>query len=453
VLNSGDLHLQTVSQNTLLNSYNGGAGVAQGSFQIKDSAGDLSTIQVASGDQTIGDVINAINRGTTGVVASINATGDGVLLTDTAHGSGTLSVTEGNSTTAHDLNLLSAAATANGVQTINGTTTRTITLKAGDTLTDLESDINNLGGGLSANILTAGSSNPYRLSLTSTQSGAAGNLVVDSSGISGLSLQELAHGQDALLALGNASSSNSATSAPPVIVSSSSNTFSGVLSGASLTINSATGTPVSVTVGNDGSNIATSLQNLVTNYNSFRTQLSTDTAYNTTTNTGAVLSDDGSTLQLDVQLSQILTQSFSASGPVKSLADIGITVQSNGTLSFNQNQFESAWSSNPAAVQQFFTASKTGVSAQFDTLINQLAGPANSLLSSKAAALQSQISDNQSTISQMNQRLNDESNRLYTEFYNMDLTIGKLKNTQSVISSITSIAPDFGAVPSATTGG
>jgi hypothetical protein len=26
----------------------------------------------------------------------------------------------------------------------------------------------------------------------------------------------------------------------------------------------------------------------------------------------------------------------------------------------------------------------------------------------------------------------------------MDLTIGKLKNTQSVISSITGIAPDFG---------
>jgi flagellar capping protein FliD len=86
-------------------------------------------------------------------------------------------------------------------------------------------------------------------------------------------------------------------------------------------------------------------------------------------------------------------------------------------------------------------------------LINQLAGPSDSLLSSKVTALQSQIADNQATISQMNQRLNDESNRLYTEFYNMDLTIGKLKNTQSVISSITSIAPDFGAAPSSTTSG
>ena len=55
--------------------------------------------------QTIGDVIDAINRSTSGVHAAINSTGDGIVLTDTANGSGTLSVTEGNSTTAHDLGL------------------------------------------------------------------------------------------------------------------------------------------------------------------------------------------------------------------------------------------------------------------------------------------------------------------------------------------------------------
>ena len=131
---------------------------------------------------------------------------------------------------------------------------------------------------------------------------------------------------------------------------------------------------------------------------------------------------------------------------MQSLADVGITVQSDGTLSFNQNQFDSAWAADPTAVQQMFTAAKTGVSAQFDTLITQLAGQTDSLLSSRATALQNEISDNQSTITQMNQRLNDEQNLLYTEYYNMDLTIGKLKNTQSVISTITGIAPDFGAV-------
>ena len=401
VLNSGDLHLQTVSQNTLLNSYNGGAGVAAGSFQVTDTKGNTTTINVSSGD-TIGDVIDAINRNTTGVHAAINSTGDGIVLTDTAHGSGTLSVAEGDSTTASDLNLLGAETSVDGTQTINGSTTRTITLQAGDTLTTLQNDINNLGAGLSASILTDSSNDPYRLSLTATQSGQAGNMIVDASQISGMSLQEMAQGQNALLALGDSSASATGDTTAPIVISSSSNTFTGVLPGVSLQVNSATGQPVSVTVGNDGTNIATNLQSFVTNYNNFRSQLTTDTAYNTTTETGSVLSDDGSALELDTQLSQLLTTTFVASGPVQSLADVGITVQSDGTLTFNQDQFDSAWAANPTAVEQMFTTAKTGVSAQFDTLINQLAGPTDSLLSSRTTALQDEISDNQSTITQMN---------------------------------------------------
>ena len=79
VLNSGDLHLRTVSRNTLLSSYNGGAGVAAGTFQITDASG-ISVIHVTSSMQTIGDVIDAINRNTVGVHAAINATGDGIVL-------------------------------------------------------------------------------------------------------------------------------------------------------------------------------------------------------------------------------------------------------------------------------------------------------------------------------------------------------------------------------------
>jgi flagellar hook-associated protein 2 len=450
VLNSGDMHLQSVSQNTLLSSYNGGAGVAPGSFQVTDTDGNTATIDVTAGEM-VGDVINAINRNTTGVHAAINSTGDGIVLTDTARGPGTLSVTEGDSTTAADLNLLGGEGPVDGVQTIDGSTTRTITLKAGDTLTTLQNDINNLGAGLSAGIITDSSSNPYRLSLTATQSGQAGNMIVDASQISGMSLEEMAQGQNALLELGSGGSNSGGPNAP-VVVSSSSNTFAGVLPGVSLQVNSAGGQPVSVTVGNDGTNISSNLQTLVTNYNNFRSQLTTDTAYNTTTETGAVLSDDGSALELDTQLSQLLTRTFASNGPVQSLADVGITVQSDGTLSFNQNQFDSAWASDPTAVQQMFTAAKTGVSAQFDTLINQLAGPTDSLLSTRATALQNEISDNQSTITQMNSRLTNEQDLLYTEFYDMDLTIGKLKNTQSVISTITGIAPDFGANSSNSSG-
>ena len=431
VLNSGDMHLRAISTNTLLSSLNGGGGVASGSFTITNSAGVAATINVTSTMQTVGDVVNAINRNATGVVASINSTGDGILLTDTANGSGKLLVTEGSSTTAHDLNLVSAATTSGGVQTINGSTTRTIKLAAGDSLADLVNDINTAGGGLSASILNDGSNSPNRLSLTGTQTGAAAGLVVDASQISGMSMQQLTAAQNALLAVG---SGNSASGG--LVVASSTNTFSSVLPGVSLQVLSAANQPVSVNVASNDSQLATTLQSFVADYNSFRSQLTTDTAYDTTTNTSAVLSSDPASLELDTQLSQLVSGTFQGTGTLQSLADVGITAQGDGTLAFDQSVLDSAWAANPQAVQQLFTTKNSGVSDQFNNLINNLAGNSDSLLAGQITALGNEITDNQSQITLMNQRLNAEQTRLYNEFYNMDLAISKLQSESSVIAQI-----------------
>ena len=96
-------------------SLNGGAGVALGTLTFTNSAGKTATLSVDSSMQTVGDVINAINSlsaNNLDIQAGINSTGDGILLTDSSGGSGTLGVAEGNSTTAHDLNLLQTASTA-----------------------------------------------------------------------------------------------------------------------------------------------------------------------------------------------------------------------------------------------------------------------------------------------------------------------------------------------------
>ncbi|HOM18212.1 MAG TPA: flagellar cap protein FliD N-terminal domain-containing protein, partial [Thermoguttaceae bacterium] len=64
-VNSGDLHLRIISQNTLLSTLNGGGGVAKGQFYIKDSSGRTTTIDLRSSNiQTIGDVIRTINTKT-----------------------------------------------------------------------------------------------------------------------------------------------------------------------------------------------------------------------------------------------------------------------------------------------------------------------------------------------------------------------------------------------------
>ena len=103
---------------------------------------------------------------------------------------------------------------------------------------------------------------------------------MDASQISGMSMGQLTAAQNGLLAVG---SGNSASGG--LVVASSTNTYNSVLPGVSLQVLNATGQPVSVNVASNDSQLATTLQAFVSDYNSFRTQLSTDTAYDTTTNT------------------------------------------------------------------------------------------------------------------------------------------------------------------------
>lgn len=139
-VNSGSLRRQTIGEATLLSSLNGGDGISLGDFRITDSSGKSSALSLdtpGAEAETVGDVIDAINALSIGVTASLNETGDGILLTDTAGGAGALTVAEvGDGVTAADLNLVGASSSTNtsGQQTIDGSFSYSVDL------TDLDQD-------------------------------------------------------------------------------------------------------------------------------------------------------------------------------------------------------------------------------------------------------------------------------------------------------------------------
>src|SRR5262249_52717939 len=147
-----------------LSSYNGGQGVAKGTFKITNSLGATGTINLSTlKPQTIGDVIDAINALGLHVTASINDAGDGIKLVDSAGGSGTLTVADqGAGKAAANLHL---AGSATGT-TLDGSTTIKIDVTNTDTLDSVVKKINDLGVGVTASVLNDGSGSlPAHLSL------------------------------------------------------------------------------------------------------------------------------------------------------------------------------------------------------------------------------------------------------------------------------------------------
>jgi flagellar hook-associated protein 2 len=92
-----------------------------------------------------------------------------------------------------------------------------------------------------------------------------------------------------------------------------------------------------------------------------------------------------------------------ATGPttVPTLASMGITVQTDGTLSIDSTTFDNALTNNPADVQNFFQgASLNGFASSLNTALNTFTDPGDgaftvdlSSIKTNSAAVTSQISD------------------------------------------------------------
>ncbi|MGD0139798.1 MAG: flagellar filament capping protein FliD [Tepidisphaeraceae bacterium] len=436
-VDGSNLQRKYVSLNTLLSNYNGGAGVSLGQFQIQNSTGATATIDLTQGTfNTIGDVINAINAKNVGVTASINSTGNGILLTDTAGGTGTMSVSDLNGgTTAADLNLAGAATGT----ALDGAEQKTITVSSTDTLSSLQTKINKLGFGVTANIINDGSTSaPYRLSLTAVNSGEAGRVVIDS-GTTNLGVRNLVNAQDAAVFYGGSDGSQ------PLLITSNTNQLSNVIKGVTVSLVSANSSPVSLSVTPDPTNVSAQLQNFVTDFNSLVGTITTDTNYDTTNNVGGILLGDGATQQVQESIYNMINSVVQGAGQYKDLAQIGITVNTDGnansgaTLSFDSSTFQTAFANDPNAVQDLFSTATIGLGNVINNAMTALTDPVDGTLTLQNNTLTTEIKQYNDQINSLNAILAEKKTQLENEFNNMESTLATLQTQGNLLTALSSI--------------
>ena len=261
---------------------------------------------------------------------------------DAVIGTGTLTIQLGTDPTSPDFAL----------NTDRGTLSLTID-SSNNTLTGIRDAINATKGGVTAAVINDGSG--YRLALTATDGGVknAMRLSVDSSdGLTALNYNETSQNltqtqdaQDARLTLNG------------LEISSTSNDVSGVLKGVTLHLDQAqVGTNVRLTIQPDTDTITKSLQGFVDAYNELHSTLKTVAGYDSKTRTAAALFGDSS---INTTMSR-LRDTFNAavpglSGSLKTLSDVGISFQSDGTLNLNTSRLNSVLTEKPEDVQAFFS--------------------------------------------------------------------------------------------------
>jgi len=288
-----------------------------------------------------------------------------------------------------------------------GGSATTITTGSGvDTLTGLENAVNNAGLGVTASIIT--DANGGQLAIVSNTTGSAGAFTVSSSGGSFGFTQAQA-------------GSNASLTVNGISISSASNTVTGVIPGVTLTLQSASpGTQVSLTVAPDTSQASTAINQFVTDYNTLITAVNSQFTYTSGSGQG-VLAEDPTvqTLQSDLlgALDFTSTTGSGSSETVTSLASMGITVNSDGTLSVDSTTLNSALQNNFSQVQNFFQGTAlNGFANSMDQQLTSFISPADGAftvdlqsISSENTSLQDDINNFQTnTIDPLQKQLQSE---------------------------------------------
>lgn len=437
VVIGANLQRQWVSENTQLSSYNGGKGVTSGKIKITNSVGQIANIDLSSATvTTLKDVINQINSNSISITASINANGDGLLINDSAGGGLTMKVEDVDATTAADLNIKGSAVALQ----INGSFEKTLTISATDTLTTVQTAINNLSFGVGASIINDGSSGtPFRLSLTTRNTGRAGRVVFDA-GATVLQAQNLVEAQDATVFIGGSGSSQ------PLVVTSSTNKIANVIQGVTLDLHGTSSAPVTINVSRNVDNIVTELNKFADNFNQLVDKLKADTAFDAATNTKGVLLGDGTVQQIEERVYAILQTVVPAAGTYRTLSQVGVTIGDGAKVTVDEDKFRAAVAADADSVQKLFSffqkgngttiPDKKGIGGTLEDVITKLIDPVSGIITLENKTLDDQTTQFQDRIVQLGKLLDAKRARLTQQFANMESVLAGLQTQQSAITGL-----------------
>lgn len=441
---SGNLQRQYISEATRLADLDNGNGLPRGKFRITDSNGQTATVDLGQGDEkTLRDVIDEINSRPTGIRARINDSGDGLILEDTAGGTGTLTVAEDGSTVARILGILGQADA--GDTFLDGTFETRITVTATDTLQDVLSRIQSSDAEVNATIINDGSSGrPFRLSLTSTRSGLQGALAIDG-GATGLSFDILSQARNATVVFG-ANDSDA-----PLVFTSATNTLTNVIENVRIDLISATNQPVTISVKKDVDEIVNQVQDFVTRFNDVISTLDELTSFDPETELRGILQGDATARRVRQALQGLVNKTVvGLPASADRLSDAGVTLSGGTSLTLDEDKLRQALENDPDGILQLFTLEETddngdvirqGFGGIIQTEIDRLTEADNGVIPLTEGALQASEEQLSGRIDQLEELLDRRRVRLFQQFNTMESIIANLQSQQSALSSLVGLGP------------
>jgi flagellar hook-associated protein 2 len=385
----------------------------------------LTPSTLAGFDATVGDkTIASATTSSTAVAGSYTLevdnlatsaklTSDPIVGTNTAVGTGTLTITTGGASVAINID------------------------SSNNTLAGIAAQINSAPNnpGVTASIITA--SDGQRLVLSGTTTGAGNGITVTQSGGDGglaALVYDPANGITKLTDTQDAANANFKING--FAATSASNLVSDALTGVTINLLAPTATGVTTTlnVTPDTSTAQSNIDKFVTALTGVLNSIQTLTGFDPSTNTAGPLNGNATLQSFQNQLQKILGQVVQGgSGGARSLADLGISAQADGTYAVDDTKLNNALSANLSSIGNLLGGSN-GILTQLGSLVDGYIKPGG-LLATINTGLQTSLSNVADQQQSLATQLATYSATLTAEYNAMDTAVAKLKQTQTFLNA------------------
>jgi flagellar hook-associated protein 2 len=273
------------------------------------------------------------------------------------------------------------------MQLMVGTTPHNFTL-TNNNLTGLMNQINGLGAGVTASILTTAGEN--YLSLQANGTGAAA-----------LQLNDLSGGASTNILTATNSGTDAVFHLNGIPITQASNTINNVIPGMTFNIVASTSSPVTLSLTSDSSQLSSNLQDLVTNYNSLEAAVQAQQGQNA----GALLGDP--VIRELRQAMHQLTSYHGSSGSIRNLSDLGVTFNSaDGSATFDPTKVAAMSTSQLTDALKYAGSSTSGLGA-FSQTFGQISDPAGGVIQIEETGDTNSDTHLQSQIATTTKHIND----------------------------------------------
>ncbi|MBP6483169.1 MAG: flagellar filament capping protein FliD [Rhodoferax sp.] len=371
--------------------------------QVKSLVSTLSSAASTLNSLTTWNAVSASSSNTTGVTASaVGGTSSNVftfqvtaLAKAQSYASQALPLPVGTPLGAGTLSI-----------TMTGATTPVnIAVLATDSVSEIASKINGSEAGVTAAVLNDASGE--RLLLRSKTTGLANGFTVavtdsDTTNADNAGLSKLVFGASTVAAVDAAGTINGS-----INVTSSTNTFSNVVSGVTLTAKEVMTSAADITVGQDRGAITGAVDAFVKGYNDLNAMLQELTKYDAGTKTAGLLQGDTTAIGLQNAIRGVLQSNTSGSAYAR-LADVGITAALGGNLSVDSTKLNTALD-NGDEVKNLFTIDNNnpltnGFARKFKTFADGLLAT-DGFFSTKDSSLKRSLEANSKDQTRLNEKV------------------------------------------------